>query len=652
MEAVIAPCIYAIDRAGRNLPLYHRGMKYLLALLLCASSLPAQDTTEWRHYGRDAGGARYSPLRQINRQNVNSLKQAWTFHTGEVPQGRSRSFEATPLKVEGRLYLSTPLGQILALDPATGHLLWKYDAHVNPQTNFGDFASRGVSYWTSNAGARGKQPCEKRIIAASVDARLIALDAASGQPCDGFGVNGVVNLRTGLRNNPLQNSEYEVTSPPAIVAGLIITGSAVADNNRIDAASGEVRAFDVRTGELKWIWDPVPQDSVDPAFTSWRGAHARRTGGANTWSVIAVDSARGLVFVPTSSPSPDYYGGERAGDNRYANSVVAIQAATGKVIWHFQTVHHDLWDYDNAAPPALLTITRNGKRIPVVVQATKSGQIYVLHRETGIPVFPVAERAVPQSDVPGEFTSATQPFSSVDAISPQRFDLSSLASVDSLSRAFCTSRLSGLRNEGVFTPISLRGSIMYPSNIGGAHWGGLAYDVANETVIVAVNTAVAIAQLIPEATFNPDSARADGRRTGAQFTRMRGTPYWMRREIVRSPTGLCTAMPLGKLVAVSMKTGKKLWEAALPTPNLGGPIATAGGLVFLAGTADKRFRAFDSASGKELWSAELPAGGKATPMTYLHEGRQYVLISAGGDGEFFGGADAVIAYTVPVPRKK
>ena len=339
-----------------------------IMLLSMAATLSAQDTTEWRHYGRDAGGARYSPLRQIDRANVQRLTPAWTYHTGEIPQGRARSFEATPLFIDGRLYLMTPLGQVLALDPATGNALWKFDAQVNPQTSFGDFASRGVSYW-SGTGA-----CPKRIIAITVDGRIFALDAGTGQPCAGFGgADGYVNLRSGLRNVPERNSEYEVTSPPAIYRDLIITGSAVADNNRIDAASGEVRAFDVRTGTLRWTWDPVPQDSSDPAYGSWQGTHARRTGGANTWSVIAVDTALDLVFVPTSSPSPDYYGGERAGDNRYANSIVALRASTGKVVWHFQTVHHDLWDYDNAAPPALLTITRNGRRVPVVVQATKSG---------------------------------------------------------------------------------------------------------------------------------------------------------------------------------------------------------------------------------------------------------------------------------------
>jgi quinoprotein glucose dehydrogenase len=623
-------------------------MKKLMLMLSCvlASSANAQDSAEWRYYGRDAGGARYSPLNQINRQNVTRLHSAWTYHTGEIPQGRSRSFEATPLMVDGRLYFITPLGKVIALDPATGREIWKYDAQVNPQTRFGDFTSRGVSTWIDSR-KRPDELCRRRIFAPAVDARLIALDAATGRLCTDFGEGGIVNLRTGLRNTPQNNSEYEVTSPPAIVGDLVITGSAVADNNRVDAASGEVRAFDARTGALRWIWDPVPQDSADRAYASWQGSNARRTGGANTWSVIAADTARDLVFVPTSSPSPDYYGGERTGDNRYANSVVALRASTGKVVWHFQTVHHDLWDYDNASPPALFTITRNSQRIPVVAQANKSAFLYVLHRETGEPVFPVTERPVPQSDVAGEHSSPTQPFSSIEPLSPQRFDIASLAALDSVSRAYCMERLAGLRNEGIFTPISLRGTIMFPSNIGGAHWGGLAYDAAREVVVVPVNTAVAIARLIPEAEFNPDSARADGSRTGAQYTHMRGTGFWMRREIVRSPNGLCTPPPLGSMVAVSMKTGRKVWDTPLPTPNLGGAIVTAGDLVFFGGTADKRFRAFDVVNGRELWSAELPAGGKATPMTYFYRGRQYVLIAAGGDGDFFGSGDALMAFALP-----
>jgi quinoprotein glucose dehydrogenase len=624
-----------------------RGPLSVLLLAVCVQPAFAQNANEWAYYGRDAGGARFSPLTRIDRTNVARLKPAWTYHTAEIPEdGRSRSFEATPLVIGGVMYLVTPLGKIIALDPATGTQRWRFDARVNAQTRFGDFTSRGVSSWVDRVRER-EDVCYHRIFAGTVDARLIALDAATGLPCVDFGDSGIVNLRTGLRNNPFEPAEYEVTSPPAIIGDLVITGSAIADNNRINAASGEVRAYDARSGALKWIWDPVPQDPADPQYGSWEGVNARRTGGANTWSVIAADSALGMVFVPTSSPSPDYFGGERLGDNRYANSIVALDAKTGKVVWHFQTVHHDLWDYDNASPPALITVTVNGQRVPALVQATKSGQLFVLERITGKPIFPVTEKAVPASDVPGERASPTQPFSSIAAISPQRFDLASLGALDSVARAYCMQRLSALRNEGAFTPVSLRGTIMVPSNIGGAHWGGVAYDEAREVVIVPVNTVVAIAQLIPESAYSADSARVDGERTGAQYTRMRGTPYWMRREIVRAPGGLCTPPPLGKLVAVSMKTGTKVWETALPTPNLGGPIVTAGGLVFMAGTADRRLRAYDSETGRELWSAELPAGGKATPMTYMVDGKQYVVIAAGGDGGFFGASDALVAFTLP-----
>ena len=617
------------------------------ACLLAATGSLYGQSSDWPYYGRDPGGTRYSPLTQINRQSVRRLAVAWTYHTGEVPQGRSRSFEATPLALDGRLYFVTPLGKIIALDATSGREVWKYDAQVDPQIRFGDFTSRGVSSWRDNRKQRG-DPCQRRIFAGLVDARLIALDLATGKPCADFGESGVVDLRNGLRNSPVERAEYEVTSPPAIVGDLVITGSAVADNNRTNAASGEVRAYNARSGRLVWTWDPVPQDSADPGYKTWQGTHAHRTGGANAWSVIAVDTARKLVFVPTSSPSPDYFGGERIGDNRYANSIVALRAATGKVAWHFQTIHHDLWDYDNASPPALLRITRNGRSIDVVAQATKSGQLFVLERTTGKPVFAVNERAVPVSDVPGETAAATQPFSTLPALSPQRFDLESLNRLSAADAVYCRERLAGLRNEGVFTPISLRGTVMYPSNIGGAHWGGLAFDAARQTVVIPVNTAVAIARLIPEAEFNSDSARVDGRRTGAQYTRMRGTPYWMRREIVRSQSGdLCTAPPLGQLVGLNLATGKKVWEADLPTPNLGGPIVTAGGVAFIAATADRKLRAFDMQNGREIWSGDLPAGGKATPMTYMVRGKQYVVIAAGGDGEFFGASDALVAFSLP-----
>jgi outer membrane protein assembly factor BamB len=336
----------------------------------------ADSGDEWGAYGRDAAGTRWSPLAQVTRENVARLAVAWTARTGEaglpVADHDRFSLEATPVVVDGTMYVSTPLGRVLALDPATGARRWTYDPGLDQKLRFGDFTNRGVTVWRDSAAAAGA-PCARTVFVGVLDARLVALDAATGRPCPRFGVGGVVNLRHGLRNAPAFTEEYELTSPPVVVNGVVVVGSAVADNGRVAAPSGEVRGFDARTGALRWSWDPVPQDPRDPAWPTWEGPGAHRAGAANAWSVLAADPERDLVFVPTASPSPDYYGGERPGDNRYANSVVALRASTGRVVWHFQTVHHDLWDYDNAPPPALVTLRRDGRELPVVLQATKTG---------------------------------------------------------------------------------------------------------------------------------------------------------------------------------------------------------------------------------------------------------------------------------------
>src|SRR4051812_3554819 len=326
----------------------------LILLLVVSLQAPAAapHQGDWPVYGRDPGGARFSPLTQITPGNVAHLQVAWTYHASVTDMSsmshRPPALEVTPIVVDGTMYVITPTGIVAALDPATGAERWRYDAGVNPHRGYGDFASRGVSFWRDGRGAAGAA-CTTRIIAATIDARLIEVDAATGKPCGGFGAAGAVDLRKGLRVAPDEFAFYEVTSPPAIVGDLIITGSAIADNTNLAPASGEVRAWDVRTGALKWSFDPIPQDSTDPAFQTWQRWSAPRTGGANVWSVMAVDAERDLVFLPTSSPAPDYFGGMRLGDNRYANSIVALRASTGKVVWHFQTSHHDIWDYDNAA---------------------------------------------------------------------------------------------------------------------------------------------------------------------------------------------------------------------------------------------------------------------------------------------------------------
>lgn len=633
---------------------------------MLGGALGAQAPGDWPAYGRDPGGMRHSPLTQVDTATVAQLARVWEYRTGErdtrPERGAPPSLEVTPLMVDGRLYISTPFGRVYALDPATGVPLWRFDADVDINGGYGDFTSRGVSTWLDRAAAP-EAVCRRRIFVATIDARLIALDAATGAPCAAFGRRGTVNLRRGLRIAPFESQAFQVTSPPLVIGNLVITGSAIADNSRADPASGEVRAYDARTGRLEWTFYPVPQRPNPLSESSWRANSARRTGGANAWSVLVADTARGLVFVPTSSPAPDYFGGLRPGDNRYANSIVALRAATGEVVWHFQTVHHDLWDYDNAAPPALAEVDRDGITVPVVLQATKSGMLFVLHRDTGEPVFPVEERRVPVSTVPGEDAWPTQPFTSrTPPLVPLTVGAVEAWGPTPEDREACRAELAALRHDGPFTPPSREGSLVVPSNIGGAHWGGVAVDPVRDLAIVPVNRVAAHVQLIPEREFNADSARAIESRTGDQFTRMRGTGYVMRRRILLGPSGLpCTPPPFGALVAVSLRTGEIAWNVPLGTmpagpdslgpaawgsPNLGGAITTAGGVTFIAATLDRMFRAFDTATGRELWRSPLPAGGKATPMTYEHNGRQYVVIAAGG-GNVWGEGDSIIAFALP-----
>ncbi len=639
------------------------------AVVFLSGLAGAQSPGEWTAYGHDALGSRFSPLAQITRENVAQLKVAWTYRTGDanVTTRREVKFEATPLMVDGTLFLSTPFGRVIALDPESGKEQWTFDAHADRNGGWGDFANRGVSTWVDVRTARTAF-CHRRIYLGTIDARIIALDAKTGKPCTGFGDKGTVNLRAGLRNAPFETAEYELTSPPAVVNGTIVTGSAIADNNRTNAASGEVRAYDARTGALRWSWDPIPRDSTDPAYGSWRGAMAHTTGAANAWSVIAADSARDLVFVPTGSASPDYYGGERIGDNRYANSIVAIRVSTGKVVWHFQAVHHDLWDYDVAAPPSLVTIEHNGKRVDVVLQTLKSGQLFVLDRDTGTPIFPVEERPVPASTIFGERASPTQPFNTViRPLSPQSLPLDSVWGPTPSAREACLAQIRPLRNEGTFTPPSLQGTLQIPSNVGGPHWGGLAFDPARQIAVVPVNRIASFVQLIPIDAVDTTEMRANRSRLGDEYTRMHGTPYMMRRRILTGENGLlCAPPPWGALVAVDLRTGARAWEVPLGdpavirpeaamisktplgTPNLGGPIITAGGIVFIGATMDRQLRAFDIESGRELWRGALPGGARATPMTYRVSsgGKQYVVIAVGG-GDEWGKGDTVVAFALP-----
>lgn len=646
----------------------HYVVGLLIRLFFCAVVVvcpvaPAQVSgdTEWPNYGNDPGGMRYSPLSQVNRENVSKLKVAWVFHSRDISDGsrdmKRSGFEATPILVDGTLYLSTPFNRVIALDPETGKQRWSYDPKVDLTLDYGDgLVNRGVAAWLDAARAAG-QPCRRRIFEATLDARLISIDAATGRPCLDFGDYGQVNLRDvpGYRAG-----WYHMTSPPTLIDGLVVVGSAIDDNQRAGMPGGVVRAFDARSGALRWSWDPIP---ATPISSDGKPVE-RQVGAANAWSIMSVDLERDLIFIPTGSASPDYYGGLRPGDNKWANSVVALHAKTGEVAWGFQLVHHDLWDYDTASPPLLVTLRHNGDNVPVVIQGNKTGLLYVLNRDTGKPVFPVEERRVPQSDVPGEVASLTQPFP-VEPVPlvPQQVSAEDAWGATSADRETCRKWISELRNDGIFTPPSLQGTLVVPGNLGGMTWSGYAFNPQHSLLVVNTNNLVAKVKLIARADFWRDEARTEG----GEYSPQAGTPYGLFRRFLQSASDLpCTAPPWGMLIAVDMTEGKIRWRVPLGSMqdfggkqplippgsiSLGGPITTAGGLVFIAGTFDPFLRAFDVETGKELWKGNLPDSGHATPMTYRlgRNGKQYIVVAAGGHPKITEESlsDALVAFTLP-----
>lgn len=630
----------------------------LAATALGDSSIGAPD--DWPCYGHDPGGMRYSPLVQINRENVSQLKVAWLFHTGDISDGRSNrkrsGFETTPILIDGVLYLTTPFNRVVALDPETGKQLWAYDPQTELTLDYGDgLINRGVATWPAPGSHESRQPVRRRIFEATLDARLIALEAGTGVPCPDFGAGGQVSLRDVARYIP---GQYHMTSPPTVIDDLIVVGSSIDDNSRVDMPSGVVRAFDARSGVLRWSWEPIPPNA-SPATKTWQ------TGAGNAWSIMTVDPERHLIFVPTGSASPDYYGGLRPGDNKWANSIVALRAQTGKVAWGFQLVHHDLWDYDCASPPLLATLRRKGREVPVVIQGNKTGFLYVLNRDTGEPIFPVEERPVPPSDVPGEKASPTQPFPlAPPPLVPQKILTDDAWGVNTVEREDCLSRLRSLRNEGIFTPPSLQGTLVIPGNVGGMNWSGYAFDPERNLLVVNVNNLPAKVRLIPRTEFEHPLHR--GTENGS-YAAQTGAPYGLFRNFLQAPSALpCSPPPWGSLVAVDLAEGTIRWQVPLGSMqdfggshpgippgaiSLGGPIVTAAGLVFIAGTVDSFIRAFDISSGREVWKAALPASGGATPMTYMTKSghRQFLVIAAGGHSHVTeeSQSDTLVAFALP-----
>jgi len=625
---------------------------WLRCLLGVVVLLVARPCLAWESWGGDPGGSRFSRLREITPDNVGQLVRAFEFHTGDVTARqpdvmRRTKFEATPLFVEDSLIFCSPFNEVIALDPGTGAQKWRFDPKIaTSQRPANRYVCRGVTHWVDDSAPEGAA-CRSRIFMGTNDVRLIALDAKTGLPCANFGKGGEIKLDVGM---PLEwPGEFQITSPPVVGHGVIVVGSSIGDNRRVDAPSGVVRAFDARSGEPRWSFEPLKHDGIE-------------AGHANVWAPMSVDGPRGLVFLPTSSPSPDFWGGKRPGNNEHANSVVALRIETGELVWAFQTVHHDVWDYDLPAQPTLARIDTGEGQRDVVIQPTKHGFVFVLDRDTGKPVWPVEERAVPQGGAEGERLSPTQPFPThVPALTPQTISTNDAFSLlPFLRHSSCERQFAQARNDGLFTPPSTQGTLVFPFTGGGVNWGSAAFDPVHQILYANTSRAVHLIRLIPRADaagFNPPP--------GHDFGQQKGAPFAMSRSVVMSPLGLlCNKPPWGEMVAVDLRAGKVLWRSTVGTtedvaplgvpfpfgaPLVNGLAVTAGGLVF-TGAMDAYLRAFDARSGRELWQGRLPVPGVANPMTYVWKGEQYVAIGAGGHSEAGTSiGDSVVAFRLARP---
>jgi quinoprotein glucose dehydrogenase len=551
-------------------------------------------------------------------------------------------FEATPLFVEDSLIFCTAFNEVIALDPGSGAQKWRHDPQVSEsQRPANRYVCRGVAYWVDDQAA-ADAACRSRIFMGTNDVRLIALDARTGVPCADFGSNGEIKIDIGKAL--VWPGEIQITSAPVVARGVVVVGSSIGDNVRVDAPLGTVRAFDARTGKPRWTWDPLVHDGMS-------------AGHSNVWAPMSADEARGLVFLPTTSPSPDFWGGKRAGNDEHANSVVALRIESGEVAWAFQTVHHDVWDYDNPAQPTLARIDTGEGMRDVVMQPTKQGFVFVLDRDTGKPVWPVEERAVPQGAAEGEQLSPTQPFPThLPPLLPQHLSMDDMFKpLPMIGSRSCDTMLATARNDGLYTPPSTQGTIIYPMTGGGVNWGGAAFDPVNQILYANITHAVHLVRLI---------ARADAEgfkpQPGVDFGPQRGAPFAMTRQVALSQLGLpCNRPPWGEMVALDVRGGKILWRSTVGTtedkaplglafkwgtPLVNGVAITAGGLAF-TGAMDAYLRAFDAKTGEELWQGRLPVPGVANPMTYLWKGEQYVAIAAGGHSEVGTTiGDAVVAF--------
>jgi len=615
-------------------------------ILFILALSPAVSAQEWQSYGGDAGGTRSSPLKQINRQNVGRLRRAWTYHMGELDRENNETgrhhvvpFESTPIVIDGALYFSTPSNRVIALDAETGKEIWRFDPQAGRAGPRHFFQHRGVAYWHGKTGDDG------RILYGTFDGRLIALDAKTGKPCREFGKDGTVDLRAGIAD-AYPGAEYAVTSPPAIYQDLVITGAAVPEYPS-KGPSGQVRAFDVRSGKLAWTFHTIPRPG-EVGHETWEGDAWKERTGANVWSIMSLDLERGLVFLPIGSASYDFYGADRKGLNLFSNSLVALDAASGKLVWYYQMVHHDIWDYDMPAQPVLITVRRDTRDIPAIAQLTKMGFVFILDRLTGKPLFPVEERLVPSSDVPSEAAWPTQP----SPVKPpplvrQSFSEGDLSTVTPESHRYCAQLFHSLESHGMYTPYGRKLTLVVPGTLGGANWSGASFDRASGYLFVNANEVGAVGAMEPQAADAPVRYRRASK--DGEYARFWDQHQWP-----------CQKPPWGTLNAVDVNKGEIVWKVPIGvvdglktttgTPNLGGSIVTDGGVVFIGATTDSRFRAFDARTGEQLWVGDLEASAYATPMTYMGKktGKQFVVIAAGGGGYFIGKvSDVLAAFALP-----